>query len=360
MSSKDTEKPKPRHRSDLKPGEINPYIPKYIVERPWYQQEGQGKGQDHSKANDTDDDNNDTNNEVKEDYLSHQRKRKEVIVDYSIPTSGNGIHDEFIVKDNAYIKKIDEYDDDNNNNNNKDKSSLTQINNNDNDKNIYDSKRDRWYGYNSKEWDKVYENWDKIKQKSKRNQTQTQTKDDESDDTDYELELFELGLDRKDIQINSKQDVSEKMIRDRQDIPSYIYNITTHPDNKIRVDYDPKSRLSKNLEKGFLNDKHQFVKKLSGEGKDLVNLQKFAWEIDQNDLKEKQTNQLINKLSGSNSNTDNDQIDDVSETNLDYSLEASPTLMMLKAKQKKEDEKKILLAKKQSLIDKYGNSSSTK
>ena len=52
----------------------------------------------------------------------------------------------------------------------------------------------------------------------------------------------------------------EKMLRDRQDIPAYIYNITSNPNNKIRIEYDPKSRLAKRLSKGFLNKRNQFVK----------------------------------------------------------------------------------------------------
>ncbi|KAK6461382.1 pre-mRNA splicing factor affecting 3 splice site choice [Scheffersomyces coipomensis] len=363
MSSKNKDKevkPKPRYRSDLKPGDINPYIPKYISEKPWYQETSSTESDLKKQKLDHQDEVevNEDQQQPKEDYLSHQRKNKDVIVDYSLPTSGSGINDEFIVQNNVYIKKIDDNDNDNNNNNNT--NTTTDKNN---DRNIYDIKRDRWYGYNNKEWDKIFQNWEKIKQKSKKikRKISNQNKDDESDsvssdDTDYELELIELNLQRKDISTNNKQNHLEKMIRDREDIPSYIYNISSDPNNKIRIDYDPKSRLAKNLEKGFLNDKNQFVKKLNGEGKDLIDLQKFAWEIDQNDLKDKQKQQLINKLSTEATNDYNDD-DNITETNLDFSLEASPTLMMLKAKEKQEENKRVQLLKKKALLDKYGSSS---
>ena len=72
----------------------------------------------------------------------------------------------------------------------------------------------------------------------------------------------------------------EKMLRDRQDIPAYIYNITSNPNNKIRIEYDPKSRLAKDSAKGFLNKRNQFVKKLTGDGDELMKLQKMAQELD--------------------------------------------------------------------------------
>ncbi|RLV94917.1 Pre-mRNA-splicing factor SLU7 [Spathaspora sp. JA1] len=228
----------------------NQYIPKYITSKPWYQ--------------------GSSNEEDSTDYLSHHRKNNEII-DHSIPQTGQGIKDSDVrIQDEAY-----------------------------------DSKRDRWYGYTSEEWLARLENWT-----SKEDKEETQKKEDEPD---YELELIELDLFENDL-LNIKQHPLEKLIRDRNDIPGYIHNITSNPDNKIRLEFDPKSRTLKDPNSGFINDQNQFVKKLTGQGKQLTELQRFAGEFDQDS---------------------NDKLD------LNNSIEASPTLMMMKLKQQEAKRRKL-------------------
>ncbi|EGV63859.1 mRNA splicing protein [Yamadazyma tenuis] len=82
-------------------------------------------------------------------------------------------------------------------------------------KDSYDAKRDKWEGY-------------QVDYTKKENSTGLNVNgDDEGDDTDYELELTELGLSRKDIKDNNKQDKHEKLMRSRDDVPSYIKSIKT-------------------------------------------------------------------------------------------------------------------------------------
>lgn len=215
--------------------ELNPYIPKYIISKPWYNEK---------EAASTDP------SEGQTDYLSHQRKTSE-IVDHSLPQVGQGINDE---RQNG-------------------------VRNASNDEN-YDTKRDRWFGYSTEEWLAKVKNWNEkndVKVINARHKIDDDN--DDSDDTDYELELNELGLDKKDVMQNIKEDPMEKMLRDRQDVPAYIHNITSRLDAKIRIEYDPKSRLAKDPTKGILNDKNQFVKKLEGDAKDLKTLQAFAWDL---------------------------------------------------------------------------------
>lgn len=292
-----SEERKPEYDANGK--EVNPYIPKYISTVPWY----------HNKLND----------DKSKDYLSHQRSNiAEEAIDHSIPQAGSGINDEFELKNEVRIKKLDDY----------------------------DSKRDRWHGYEADEWIQVVENWDKMKKKKQK--TTTKTLDEDSDDTDYELELIELGLEAKDIKNNLKEDPLEKTIRDRQDVPSYILNITSS--NKVL--YDPKSRLTKDPSKGFINDKNQFVRKLTGEAKRLDNLQQFAWEQNRQHEEARQKQAFEKKLTGIANNT----VDDSEEYQVDLNLnmEASPTAMMLQAKKEQEEQSLKRKQKKNELLTKYG------
>lgn len=88
--------------------------------------------------------------------------------------------------------------------------------------NTYDSKRDKWEGYEVTygENKELQSSSDPIKEKEL-------DLYEGGDDTDYELEKQELGLDTlsKD---DNKQHQQEKMVRDRQDIPGYIRNINDH------------------------------------------------------------------------------------------------------------------------------------
>ncbi|EMG45443.1 hypothetical protein G210_4364 [Candida maltosa Xu316] len=285
-----------REKSDK---ELNPYIPKYIISKPWYQTD---ESKDEGEVT---------------DQLSHQRKTGE-IVDHSIAKAGTGIKDEF----EGTIRRTTDED--------------------------YDTKRDRWYGYSTEEWLDRIKNW-----KQKEDPT-TQTNNDDSDDTDYELELIELGLERKDLNKNIKEDPMEKMLRDRQDIPAYIHNITSNPNNKLRIDYDPKSRLAIDMAKGFLNDRSQFVKKLSGEATELEQLQKIALKLDSEHDQERKAARMKEQFFGDNEEFKNQ----VPEADLSLSLEASPTLMMLKAKQlqkeKAKEKKNQLTQKYLSTLDKNG------
>ncbi|ODV79337.1 uncharacterized protein CANTADRAFT_6475 [Suhomyces tanzawaensis NRRL Y-17324] len=282
---------RPQHPSELKKGEVNPYIPKYIAAKPWYQGGTTDK---------------------EDDYLAHQRKNPEEIIDYSEAKAGQGIQDEFDGNGEVRVKKNEDY----------------------------VSKRDRWYGYELKQWESVLANWEDMNRKRRKKQQQKGGESYDSDDTDYELELVELGLDRKDLRTSIKEDPLEQTIRDRQDVPSYIYNITSNPGNKIRIEYDPKSRLAKDLTKGFLNDDTEFVRKQADDGISLTEVQRFAWEEDN-----KKKKQARADVGGG---------DEVPEANPDFNVEASPTLMMLKAKQHKDNLLMEASLKKQALKDKYG------
>lgn len=291
-----------------KNGELNPYIPRYILETPRYQQDIINKSPEQEDAQDQ--------TTTAHDPLAHQRKTGEII-DNSIAQSGAGIKDEF--KGTIRVEENESY----------------------------DSKRDRWYGYSTEEWLTHLKNWNDKKQSRKHASAQD---NDDSDDTDYELELIELELDKKDMKKNIKKDPMEKMLRDRQDIPAYIYNITSNPNNKIRIEYDPKSRLAKDSAKGFLNKRNQFVKKLTGDGDELMKLQKMAQELDNEHEKDRKLAKLKQEFYGEeNPKT-------IPQTDLSLSLEASPTLMMLKSKQLQNEKLAKSIQSKQEVMEKYNAS----
>lgn len=103
-----------------KNGELNPYIPRYILETPRYQQDIINKSPEQEDAQDQ--------TTTAHDPLAHQRKTGEII-DNSIAQSGTGIKDEF--KGTIRVEENESY----------------------------DSKRDRWYGYSTEEWLTHLKNW---------------------------------------------------------------------------------------------------------------------------------------------------------------------------------------------------------
>lgn len=90
--------------------------------------------------------------------------------------------------------------------------------------NTYDSKRDKWEGFEI--------NYNDPKQlESQLKAINSAVSDEGDDDTDYELELSELGLKKTDIKNNNKQDKHEKVLRDRKDVPDYIKGIRSAYNN---------------------------------------------------------------------------------------------------------------------------------
>lgn len=290
-----------------KPGpeepEVNPFIPKFISKTPWYRKKDLEKS------------------DTPDDYLAHQRINfEQEPVDHSLPQAGKGINDEFENTDESgSIKKFSDW----------------------------DSKRDRWHGYDADDWSKTMIDWNSRKQKLDK----SIDIENDSDDTDYELEAIELGLTLGDFKSTVREDPHEQTIRDRGDVPSYILGISATSD---KISYDPKSRVTVDPAKGILNDKNQFVRHLTGDAKDLEDDQKFAWEQNQDyeNMKQKELlqEQLSKKMADPSALLEEIEV----PVDLGLSLEASPTLMMLKAKDMKEKQKAIAQEKRLALLEMYG------
>lgn len=268
----------------------NLYLPKYIQNVPWYFKTG---GKEPT------------------DELSHHRKDPaQAPIDHSVPQAGTGIQDEFDTVNGHEIRKDGDY----------------------------STKRDRWHGTTLGDWDEILAQWSTIKKS-----IQKPEDENDSDDTDYELELQELGLEKKDLHIHLKEDPLEKSIRDRRDIPAYILAINANEGGKIRLGKDSTAAL--------INLDSEFVKE-SKDVKELRQMQKFAWdqnrqyeERKQKELYQKQLDSLHDPYA---------EVDDTVPVDLGLSVEASPTLMMLKNRQNEAEKKKAMEKKKNSLLDRYG------
>ncbi|CCH46224.1 Pre-mRNA-splicing factor [Wickerhamomyces ciferrii] len=244
----------------------NPYVPKYIKDVPWFQEQ--------------------TN---PNDYLSHHRNgNKEEEILNSEPKIGAGIKDEFIsvqpeVQPKPKFKKLRGKKGclncggiDHDQKNCLEKPGKSKINNKvekpilnkRNEELDYDGQRDRWYGYDSKDYKKYLTNWE-IKQKEKENEADN-TK---QYDTDEEIELKELGLDHDLEFINTEKQPGEKTIRIREDKAIYLQNYTN--DN---ITYDPKSRMIRDQSTGFFNEQNLFVKHMTGDALKYEKTKTFAWD----------------------------------------------------------------------------------
>ena len=92
------------------------------------------------------------------------------------------------------------------------------------------------------------------------------------------------------------------------------------------------------------------MKKLTGDGDELMKLQKMAQELDNEHEKDRKLAKLKQEFYGEeNPKT-------VPQTDLSLSLEASPTLMMLKSKQLQNEKLAKSIQSKQEVMEKYNAS----
>lgn len=204
----------------------------------------------------------------------------------------------------------------------------------------FDAKRDRWQGFDSSEWDEILLQWNSIKKEVKPINSDSEN----SDDTDYEMELSELSIERKNLKKNTAEDSLEKSIREKRDMPAYIRSVNANAGGKIRVGKDTVDAV--------VNDDSEFVKDLKDDVQKLKQMQKFVWEQNkefesarQRELFKRQVEALGN--SGAN-------MQEPEPNSFGLSIEANPTLTMMKNKENEDRKRQALDARKKSLLDKYG------
>lgn len=297
------------------------YIPSFIAEAPWYLSHSAAKDdQETSIVKDSNIRKRKTDEDAIEDIqnenrLKHQRINPSgPIVPNNEPKRGTGIEDAFIEiqptvtatdtqlsrKERDKLKrkarewkksgrcelcggkhkKIDCL-------------STAKVLKRDDDGKNFDSSRDNWHGFdNDKDYSKVL---DELKKK------ELATSKFQADDDSYQGR----SLDEK---------------------PRYLEVIKSGEELR----YNPKSRVYKDLKKGFLNERGQFIPNLTGEAAEFEKLKKFTRSIQE---KEEQEEGAPNKV---------------------LTTEFNPTEAMLKLKEKEKNDQLIREQKQQQLFDKYG------
>lgn len=317
--------------------EVNPYIPKFISNLPWY------------------------NKEESQDYLSHQRQDPTKPVEsHAESKPGSGIVDEVRApkrassepeagiykkvrvfpanactncgslnhlakeclekprKVNAKMKKIILVED---------KARLKNVSD-------WDSKRDRWNGYDAeKEWENQTKHW-KLKEQALLLKHDTEGQEEDEYDEDEAAELLELGLEppskKKEKIINLMEKPDKLPVRSRDDVPVYLQKIGSE------VTYNPKTRTDRSLDTGYVDDADQFVRHLNGELEEHKRLQLFAWDLNKDY-----------------------SIDNTDLKHLDKHLEASPTLALLEMQKKDKEESLLKEQKRLELLARYGEVGAT-
>lgn len=302
------------HR-DKKTHKLNPYLPRYITNVPWYRnknilnQNKESKNFNKNKVIDT---------VLEKDYLGHQRKNVDEIIDYSLSLPGNGINDLFEKKDSVLVRASSNF----------------------------DSKKDRWYGVQNSEWESALKNWEKIKKNKKT--TNLIDFQQDSDDTDFELELLELGLIDEDLKIPCKYNPYLKTSRDREDVPSYIFNVNSQNESAELFTYNPKTRLTKKRSSYFYNDDDQFIKQ--------SNADNSANSLhDESNLPYKKMKLVLPNYTPSETELFKSKKSTNVTNELEIELAINPTFIHQKLKEHYDEKRKELEERKKNILRMYGD-----
>lgn len=199
----------------------------------------------------------------------------------------------------------------------------------------YESKRDRWQGHAEEQWDEIVGTWESNKGSLKF----VESNQDDSDDTEYELELQDLGLERWQLKSNRLGGNLSNSHGDQSEIPNYILGITANEGGKVRYGIDSLAAI--------INQDSEFVREKKDE-EDFKKIQAFAWEKNRQHEKEQQMKQFYSEVNG-------EQNGSLTQANLDYVVEASPTLLMMRAREKEKKAKEESEKKMKKLMEKYGS-----
>ncbi|XP_060576585.1 pre-mRNA-splicing factor SLU7-like [Ruditapes philippinarum] len=200
----------------------------------------------------------------------------------------------------------------------------------------YEGKRDRWNGYNPDEHQRVYEEFEKIEQAKRmlkehdiekellegnedtEERTDTQTKDDSDDEDKYADDVAMPGQ-----KFETKQRITVRNLRIREDTAKYLYNLDVNS-----AYYDPKTRSMR--DNPFQNTgKEQQTQyhgdnftRYSGDAQNFAKKQVFAWEA--------------------------------YEHGSDVHIQADPTKLELLAREVKQRKEDTKVQAKNSILEKYG------
>ena len=155
----------------------------------------------------------------------------------------------------------------------------------------YDGKRDRWNNYDVSDYQKVVEEYQKIEEikremKAKKldaalmNDENAEKEREDDDDEDADEDKYADDVAMPGQKFESKQRITVRNLRMREDLPKYLYNLDPNS-----AHYDPKSRAMRaNPFEGTGVDPKDlpyagdnFVR-FSGEAESAIKKQMFAWE----------------------------------------------------------------------------------
>ncbi|KAK9240373.1 Pre-mRNA splicing Prp18-interacting factor-domain-containing protein [Lipomyces kononenkoae] len=127
----------------------------------------------------------------------------------------------------------------------------------------WESKRDRWNGYDASEHQKLVQEYQKLEQLRK------EKEEEKGEDGDhYDTEATKVPGQGYD----SDARMSTRTLRIREDAAKYLKNLNSNGE-----EYNPKSRTMKNGNDGLLASDDDFVRQ-SGEAEEFESLKRFAWD----------------------------------------------------------------------------------
>lgn len=157
----------------------------------------------------------------------------------------------------------------------------------------YDGKRDRWNNYDADDYKKVVQEYQKIEEikremKAKKldatllngEDTEKKREDDDDDDDDEDEDKYAEDVAMPGQKFESKQRITVRNLRMREDMPKYLYNLDLNS-----AHYDPKSRAMRanpfegtGVEPKDLPYAGDNFVRYSGEAENAIKKQMFAWE----------------------------------------------------------------------------------
>ncbi|KAK9457845.1 mRNA splicing protein [Dipodascopsis uninucleata] len=131
----------------------------------------------------------------------------------------------------------------------------------------WDSKRDRWNGYDASDHAKVIQEYERLEELSK---SMSETKEDGSD-------IVNDMHDEDDSKIpgqgfDSDARMSTRTLRIREDTAKYLKNLNSRSEQ-----YNPKSRTMRSIKEDVLTANDGFVRQ-AGEAEEFERLKQFAWD----------------------------------------------------------------------------------